>query len=256
MLNDLLRVEYFPLVVFIFGAIIGSFVNAQALNFFSKKKKARSTCVNCNKMLGFWDLVPIFSYLFLGGKCRYCQKNFSIRYLLVEVFSGLFFALAYLKFDFSAEFLIAVLVFSVALLASLVDLKTQILPDKIIIPSSISLALFYLMDGHFNSTPNDWWVGFLIGVGILGVIFALTLGRGIGFGDVKFAGFLGMVLGGTGSILMLTGTFLLGGMVSAYLLITKKATRKTAIPFGPFIFAGWIIAIFFADKVLLWYTNF
>lgn len=259
MFDDLLRVGFFQLAIFIFGTIIGSFLNAEALNFFSKKKKIRSTCANCDRILGFWDLIPILSFLGLGGKCRYCKKSFSIRYLLVEFLSGLFFMFAYLKFGFNASFALMIFTFSVSFLAVLIDFKKQILPDKIIIPLGIILAGLYSLNYYFNflsaGSGFDFPVsGFLAGGLSLGLIFALTLGRGIGFGDVKFAAILGVTLGGYGALIMLFFAFMVGGVVSAYLLATKKANRKTAIPFGPFIFMGWIVAVFFADKILLWYN--
>lgn len=257
--EDLLRAGFFPLAIFIFGTIIGSFVNAEALNFFSKKKKIRSTCTNCEQVLGFWDLIPILSFLGLGGRCRYCKKSFSIRYLLVELLSGLFFMFACLKFGLSINFALIIFTFSASLLAVLIDFKKQILPDKIILPLGIILAVFYILNSYFKllfigSGFESPLAGFLVGAGVLGLIFLLTLGRGIGFGDVKFAAILGMILGGYGTLVMIFFAFIIGGAFSAYLLAYKKANRKTAIPFGPFIFAGFIIAIFFSDQILMWYN--
>lgn len=248
-----------PLALFIFGTIVGSFIYAQAFNWFNKPK-SRSQCPNCKTKLGFYDLFPVLSYLILWGNCRYCQTQISVRYFLMEVISGLFFLLAYLKLGLSAELILVLTVFSAGMLACLVDYKTQILPDKIIITLGILLIGNYSLNNFFNFLPIDtgwdsWWAGFLVGGLVIGSIFAITLGSGIGLGDAKFAAVLGITLGGPKTLLMLFLAFVIGAVFGIIVIILKKADKKTAIPFGPFIFLGWILAMLWGENILIWYNS-
>lgn len=248
-----------PLALFIFGTIVGSFIYAQAFNWFNKPK-SRSQCPNCKTKLAFYDLFPVISYIILGGKCRYCRAQIAVRYFLMEIVFGLFFLLAYLKLGLSAELTLVLIVFSAGILACLIDYKRQILPDKIIIPLGIWLVALYSINSIFDffragSGWDSWWAGLLIGGLVIGSIFAITLGKGIGLGDAKFAAVLGITLGGPKTLLMLFLAFVIGAVFGIIVIILKKADKQTAIPFGPFIFLGWILAMLWGENILIWYNS-
>lgn len=220
------------LILFIIGITAGSVGNAiiYRLPRGIAWHSGRSICPNCNHTLSFLDLIPILSYILLGGKCRYCKKSISWRYFIVEILSGLIF----LNFQLSG------FLYWIMLIIAFIDWETMLVSDLLIAIWAILVVL-----GGGTSI-----LGGLVGLGIIGIIWALTRGKAMGAGDIEIAAVLGLWLGFPKIITGLWLAFVIGGIYGAFLLITKKAKLKSQIPFGPFLLIGGLIAYTYCYGIL------
>lgn len=236
--------------LFIFGLFIGSFLNV-LIERLSKEESigGRSHCDFCKHTLAPADLVPVFSYLFLRGKCRYCRKKLSPQYPLVEILTGIIFVLSW---TYSPFVTIPLLILTIALSCVLeviviADLKYQIIPDEMqIVLVVIGLAMFTLQGVAPSAVLVRIAEGALIMTPIL-FLYLITKGKGMGFGDVKLAFGIGILLGTYKGALALYIAFLTGAVVGVCLLATTKSKMKSKIAFGPFLVVG-IVALFFFEK--------
>lgn len=268
-------------VLAVLGLCLGSFVNAlvyrlhwQETNRKAKAsekriysiKSGRSICPDCKHKLGLLDLIPVFSWMSLGGKCRYCHKPISWQYPLVEAFSAFLFVFSYVYWPYelsSAKNIIAFILwlgFLTGFIALIVyDLKYLTLPNKIIFPLSalafIGVILVSVVNNDIDLVKNAL-VGLLIGGGLFYVLFQLSNGRWIGGGDVKLGFLLGFLLGGPWpAILLLFLASTLGTLYSVPMLLAKRIGPKSRIPFGPFLILAAIIVQLFGTSIVDWYTN-
>jgi len=229
--------------VFMLGAAIGSFINVVALRFVTGKTlKGRSHCPHCKKQLTWIDLVPVFSYVFLLGRCRFCKKAISPRYVVVELIAGA----SLLMLAFSSSIPITIINFilvTVLLILFLIDLKTLILPDFYVVLTAV--IAFIRIGLHTDQSPKSVFMGMLIGSGFLLALWIITRGAGIGLGDIKLMIPLGALFGTSATISLLFIAFMVGGGIGTFLLLTKRATPKTAIPFGPLLSGVAILFITF-----------
>ncbi|MEK7665013.1 MAG: prepilin peptidase [Patescibacteria group bacterium] len=246
--------------VFLLGLCIGSFLNCAIYRLEHKKNlSGRSFCPHCKHALNWQDLFPIFSFLFLRGKCRYCKKRISIQYPLVEIATGVIFLLI-----FSAQggpvsgwnFLNLAFYFYIAsslIIIFIYDLKHYLIPDKVSFPA-IAVALFYRIVENFSSLGNYFWATLVASVFFL-AIFLVSGGRWMGFGDVKLAILMGLVLGLPDVLTALFLAFFFGAIISVILMIFGKKGFKSEIPFGPFLIAGTFMAIFWGKEIIEWYWH-
>lgn len=248
---------------FILGSILGSFSLSLADRALSGKSFwGRSICSFCGKKLSFLDLIPIFSYLILRGKCRFCHKKLSPGYLAVEILSGILIAILFWQSSF-ATFQVETLIFKiffVTILVSLLitDLKKMLIPDRIIIPALVISLVFLLAEAVIsqNIQPLAWSIlsGLSIGLFFMTLIL-LTQGKGMGGGDVKLGVFMGLILSFPNSYLALVLSFLSGALVAVALLISGKKRFGETLPFGPFLVIGAIISLFWGDLIIDWYLK-
>lgn len=237
------------------GLIIGSFLNVCIFRIPHGDSiiSPPSHCPKCNQRLGVVDLVPVFSYLLLKGKCRYCGDEVSPRYPLVELFCGVIFFALFLKFGYTLEYVSSVFLFSGLLVCSLIDYDHQIIPDK------VNLVLFIggvtLIGLQSTTLLLNGFLGAVVGFGLLYLVAVLSKG-GMGGGDVKLAGVLGLYLGWQNVLLTLFMAFLIGSVVGlAWALINNK-NLKTALPFGPFLSIATMLVIIWGQQILSWYFEF
>lgn len=219
----------------IIGLVIGSFIGAVSYRMPRKMGfiKGRSFCDNCKKSLKWFDNIPAFSYLLLGGKSSCCREKISIRYPLIEITSGIGVFIIY----FLTQNIFFVLLFFVLLLILVIDLENQIIPDE--------LSFLVLLGGVlYSPTFENIYSGFFFSFLIL-LIYLLTKGRGMGLGDVKLTIGLGVWLGMSKGLTFLLLSFLTGGIIASILLLTGKAKMKTKIAFGPFLIIGFLITLIF-----------
>jgi len=237
-------IAYLPFLLFIFllGSCIGSFINVWSDRLpGGKSLLGFSHCDYCQKQLSLFDLLPIFSFLLLKGKCRYCQKKLSIQYPLVEFFTGSIFAFYVFKHYLLTNELINVfllpslLICSILITILIIDYQNQIIPDELLIGLLIIICLF------FPTLIFTNLLGALGGMSFFLIIYLLTKGRAMGYGDVKLVFILGLLLSPMVFLKTLYLAFLTGGAVSAILLLSKKANLKTAIAFGPFIIISFLL---------------
>ena len=253
----------FFLFVFFFGAIIGSFLTViiDRLPKGESVISGRSHCDHCRRTLNALDLIPLFSYIFLRGQCRYCHKKLSLYYPIIECVTGLLFTLIFfILIGFNVElyfldvryfvsaFYFTLLTCSLILLF-FIDLKYGLLPFKVIL-----FALFITFLWYSFSLPGGFLNPLLSGLGaflFFLILFLVTKGRGMGFGDVIYALFMGFVLGFPKIILALYIAFFTGAIVSVLLIILKrKKLHGGTVPFGPFLVLGTFICLFWGQPLL------
>lgn len=239
-------------VAFAFGTIIGSFLNVVVWRVPRGESVVSppSACPHCGQRIKPWDNIPVLSWLLLRAKCRSCKAPISPRYPLVEFGTGLVFAavvgggLAGLYPLGLVPALLYLAAITVAL--TLIDLDTQRLPDAIVLPSYIVLVVLLALASLIE---GDWWALLWAAAGgaILFAVYlliAFIAPRGMGMGDVKLAGVLGLVLGWIGWGALIVGAFsafLLGGVFGILLVLFRRAGRRSGIPFGPWMFGGaWV----------------
>ncbi len=264
-------------IIFIFGTAIGSFLSVVLYRLHTKKKGiifSRSICPACKKTLKWNHLIPVLSFLFLRGKCGYCGKKISSHYVLLELVTGLIFLFTFLHFNFLEgikstidpfsfnyiidwttfqTFLFYVIEFTFLICIFFYDLMYKEIPDRLSIPA-IAIAIAGVIVFSLVSIPS-MLIG---GIGIF-TFFALQLilskGKWIGGGDLRLGALIGFLLGWQIGIIALMIAYLLGSIVSIVLLMSKKATRKSAIPFGPFLVTGALLGVFYGNEILNWYLN-
>lgn len=247
----------FPLL-FIIGLICGSFANV-IVDRLAKKKSGifwgRSSCPHCRHTLAATDLIPLLSFIFLRGKCRYCRKKISPQYPLVELGIGLFFGITiFLNFTGLALGLV-LLYFFILATVSIYDLKYLEIPDQVIIPG-IGIALLAAIAGLSPAPPiTDALIGAAIPITFFLLQFFVSRGKWIGLGDVRIAALMGLILGWQKTLVALFLAYLLGSLIGAIGLATGKFTRQSHVPFGPFLAAGTIAAFFFGQNILDWYLT-
>jgi prepilin signal peptidase PulO-like enzyme (type II secretory pathway) len=234
-------------ILFAFGAIIGSFLNVVALRFISQEDIVHkpSHCPQCGHRLTWLELFPIFSYIFLKAHCRHCTQIISPQYPIVEAATGFITLLLFWPGNVVYTFPQAILIFiaiAVLLVLCIIDAKTFILPDLFIIILAV-LAILFLVTHISQAIFMSALIGTLVGSGFLWIIWYATGGRGLGLGDVKLMGPICFFLGGPATAVCLFIAFMIGGLFGTFLLVTKHASMKTAIPFGPFLAGSAILLL-------------
>ncbi len=260
---------FLNLIAFVFGLVIGSFLNCLIYRLKTDESfvKGRSFCPNCKHLLSWQDLIPIFSFLFLKGKCRYCGKPISFQYPLVELFAGFLFVLI-LNYTLGAQlfnfenvfnlmFLIIISCFLIVIFVY--DLKHYIIPDKVIYPAIIIAIIYNISYFLFVIDNSSLLIQSSISAFAAAVFFLLIVlisrGRWMGVGDIKLAFLLGLVLGWPNILVALFLAFFLGAIIGIGLIIFGKKTLKSEVPFGPFLVFGTFLALFWGEKALDWYLN-
>ena len=239
------------LIVFI-GLCTGSFLNVVIYRLPRGQSLLGpgSHCPRCGHGLGVLDLLPLFSYIMLGGKCRYCQQAIALQYPLVEVGTAWAFYLLYWQRGFSLEMVAGGLFFSFLMAAALIDVARGIIPDQITFPG---MAVGILLAPY-----TIGWQDALLGLLVLGGFFlmVLLLSRGgMGGGDVKLAGLIGSFCGLRGALLVFLLSSLSGGVWALYLLLFHRADGKTAVRFGPFL-SGAAVLVWLVGEELWRYLWF
>lgn len=256
-----MNIEFFSVFMFFIGLFFGSFFGVITDRLKEKKSFifGRSKCEFCKKELAFLDLIPVLSFIFLKGKCRYCHKRLSVTYPLIEVSTGLIFALSYIysplvlvNGSLNFSFFYNLFIFSLLLILFFQDLKYGFLSDKIIILTSVVVLLFYvffqkeLFLNHLLSAI----LSFLFFILISYVFFLITKKQGMGGGDIKLSFLLGLFLGFPGIILCLYIAFLTGAFASIILILwRKKDFLKDSVPFGPFLIIGAYLSFFLGGLI-------
>ncbi len=251
-----------PLImsVFLFGACIGSFLNVCIYRIPKKKSIVfpRSFCPNCKNDIPLYLNIPILSYIFLWGKCRFCKNKISIRYPLVEALTGIFALLLFYKFNLGPAFFYWFVFISVLITISFIDFDHQIIPDIISLPGIIIFASsFYFLP---EMTIQKAILGILTGGGSLYTVaffyYLLKKQEGMGGGDIKLLAMIGAATGIKGVIFTIFAGSLSGTVFGILIMIsTKIFDTKLKIPFGPFLSTGAILYIFFGEQIITWYLN-
>ncbi len=252
------------ILTFILGLCTGSFLNVVIYRLPRGESVVwpASHCPDCKTRLGPRDLLPLLSYIYQGGKCRYCTRPISIRYPLVEIAGGLLFLACYHRFGFSPTTFALWLFLALLLAITLIDLQHQRIPNLLVSVGLILGLALRLGKTIFPAAtflyPAGGWLdglwGFLVGGGLMLVIFYFSRG-GMGGGDVKLAALLGLWLGLSGTIVALLLGFVSGALVGLTLVLLGLRKRRDALPFAPFLNLGVLITLFWGQALIRWYFN-
>ena len=268
------------ILLLVFGAALGSFINVLGFRYSTKNgfKDAlagRSRCQYGGHELKWIDLIPIFSFLFLRGKCRTCKKPISWRYPLVEVLAALTALFVPLQIGFGIPALLWVVCFWTLLLISIIDLRLKIIPNSLVIliaVSGLGLVAYKYFDGVFDkpigsggiSSMGMYYLTFIIGHNVLlnylyALIFALMLfgwayllskGKAMGMGDVKLATALGAWFILPDMVLAMALAFIVGSVVGLIMMRFGKLKFKSSVPFGPVMATGVTLVFFFGYDIV------
>lgn len=238
-----------------FGLIIGSFLNVVAHRLPRGESLATpgSHCPSCDAAVKPWDNIPVLSWLLLRGRCRSCDVSIPVTYPLIELAVGALFVASFLVFDGDwAE--VAIGCASVALLATitLTDLEDRIIPNVVLLAGVLTFLAIAIPTG-FDDLPEHL-IAAAIAFGVL-LAVALAYPNGMGMGDVKLAGVMGLYLGKSVAPALLIG-FAVGAIVGVALIARHGSeARKQAVPFGPFLALGGIVALFTGEEIVDWYVD-
>jgi leader peptidase (prepilin peptidase)/N-methyltransferase len=234
----------------ILGLLVGSFLNVVVWRLPRGESlvRPRSRCPSCGTAIRPWDNIPVVSWLVLRGRCRDCGARIAPRYPLVELATGVLFALVVLAKDDALDIALGLLLVTALVPIALIDLELRLIPNAITLPAAVgALVAGVVLDlGH---VPEQLIAGTAAGGFFLLAVVAYP--RGMGMGDVKLAGMLGLYLGRAVAPAIFAA-LILGVVVGAAIIARKGAHegRKTAVPFGPFLAAGALIALFVGDAVV------
>lgn len=268
---------YWSIIFTLLGLVLGSFFNVCIYRIPAQKSiiKPPSACPKCGHQLRGWDMVPVVSWFFLGGKCRYCGEPVSARYAIVEALTGGVFLWTYLAYGLSVNTAAILMLMSILIVVFFIDLDHMIIPDRLVITGLIGGTLLYI---YILIAPTAGWPAYtlqgnldtlkwfepIIGmfsstiilflVAIVGLLIYKNDGA-MGMGDVKIFLPIGLVLGWKLSLLTLFGAIMLGGFAGFILLVLKRKDRKAAIPFGPFIIISAFIMSLYGYRLLDWYLR-
>lgn len=234
------------ILLFILGLLFGSFYNVVGLRLSKEESIAfpPSHCTKCNHQLSFFDLIPIFSYLFLKGKCRYCGCKISIKYPFFELITGILFVLCYVKFGFSLNLFVSLILCSMLVIITVSDIESYIIPDSVLLVCGLLIFTIYLI--NFKTFAFDY-----LKDGIFSFIFMYIIKlfgnfvfkkESMGDGDIKLMSVVGMIIGYKKVILALFMAAYLGLPYAIYVMVKKGVNHE--LPFGPFLSLASIILLF------------
>lgn len=280
--------EYF--IFFVFGAIVGSFLNVVSLRYQPEQKVfdikiigGRSRCPHCGKTLTWYELIPIISFLIQLGKCRSCRHRLSFQYPIVEILSGFIFLVVPWHFNnfqfsiinfqsiFNYSIIIWVLIFLSLLLIAIIDFRHFIIPDSLSLGLAILGIILLFINifsrrfdfltgsflGHYSllfGFRESIWFNYLLagftGAAFFALIIFITRGRAMGMGDVKLGAALGLIFGWPDILMVLFLSFLAGSLISVIFLALKRKGLKDMVPFGPFLASGACLTFLFGYPII------
>lgn len=268
------------LVVFAFGAVMGSFLNVCIYRIPKGESLILpgSRCPECKENIAFYDNIPILSYIFLGGRCRKCNARISVRYPLVELLNGLFYVSLLVFFGFGIKFIIYALFLSSLIVITFIDIDHRIIPDVITLPGmlvGLTLTPFFITSFHdpiamslhrVLPQAGTYLTGFfysffgllvgstpLLAIGWLWEKFRKV--EAMGGGDIKLMGMVGSFVGWKGAILTIFLGALTGSIIGILLILLKKQSANKLIPFGPFLALGATVSLFWGNDIISWYLG-
>ena len=249
---DIIPYPTIAIAIFIFGLVVGSFANV-CIHRLPKKESIVfpvSHCISCSAPVRPFDNIPVISYLILGGKCRNCKENISAMYPIIEVITGLLLLAGLFKFGLTFDFLIYTIVAPTLVIISTIDIEHQIIPDVIILPGIV----LGLAAGSYSIGYVDSILGFFLGGGLFYFLAALSKG-GMGGGDIKYIAAAGALVGWEKVLLIIFIAAFLGSIVSIFQIALRKKSRKSLIPFAPFLSVATLITLFYGNLLIKLYLE-
>ncbi len=246
------------LFIFLLGASFGSFLNAWIWRTRGKKSimKGRSKCTNCGAEIAWHDNIPVFSYFFLRGRCRHCNKRISIQYPLVELVIGLLFliVLYHHQNTIKIELIRDLLIIYFLAFIYIYDFKYREILDRITLPLIVILSIFSLVF-NWHSVPN-LFIGAAIGGGFFILQYLLSKGRWIGGGDIRLGILMGVILGPRLVVLAIFLAYMIGAVVSLILILLKRKKISDSTSFGTYLTLATVVVMLWGKDILSWYLSF
>lgn len=257
------------LILFIFGIVIGSFLNVVTMRydgehflFDTKMIGGRSHCTHCKATLRWFELVPLLSFVIQGGRCRRCKARLSIQYPIVELLSGLIFVFVPLALGVGTSAAALPLVvalwvaaFEALLVMTVIDIRLGIIPDEVNIFLGVLGVLLVIAPGVQGSAALSALIGAVVAGAFFAALIAITHGKGMGVGDLKLVIPLGLLFGWPSILLVLIAAFVIGAIAGVIAIALKEKTMKGAIAFGPFLALGAVTAFFWGALIIGWYLS-
>lgn len=242
----------FYIIIFLYGIIIGSFLNVCIYRLPKKENivTTRSHCMNCGYKLEWYDLVPLFSWLALGGRCRKCKAKISVQYPIVEALNGVLYIIVFAFYGVSVETVLYCLLASALLVLSVIDFRTYE------IPFGINVFIAALGCIRVITDLSHWYeyvIGFFAVSVVLYLIYFITKGRGIGGGDIKLMAASGLLLGWKCNILAFVLGCIIGSVI--HLLRMKLTKAENVLALGPYLSAGIFISALWGQQLINWYLS-
>lgn len=273
------------LFLFFLGTILGSFINVLILRYkpggavLGKHLGGRSACPNCGKVLDWYELIPIVSFVIQTGRCRGCKKGISLQYPAVEIMSGLIVATVPLLLGLTPFAFVWVAALLILLAMSFIDARNYVIPDALTIAIAVLGIVSTVMisagkaDGTelvpgtflgsyayvFSFTENPLFAHLAaaaLGAVFFSTVILLSRGKAMGWGDAKLAAAIGLMIGWPDAIMALMIAFIIGAMAGIIALVSKKKKLKDALPFGPFIAIGTAVVVYFGYDIISAYFKF
>lgn len=246
-------------IIFILGLSIGSFLNVLVERIPKNESfiKGRSHCDFCRHKLSWYDLIPVVSFIFLKGRCRYCLKSISLRYPFVEIVTAISYLFVYLNFS---SYNLQLITYNLIIISGLIiifftDFKYRIIPDPVLIPLIILVSIYDLYVFKLSFIYNYFPAAFLFS-GLFLFLVVITKGKGMGLGDVKYAFFMGLLLGFPNIIISFYIAFLTGAFISLILVLKGKKSLKSKIAFGPFLVMATFVTMFWGNELWMQFKQF
>ncbi len=267
----------FAILAFILGASIGSFLSVVIYRLKHNVKgivSSHSICPSCKNKIRWHHLIPVFSWILLRGKCAYCNKKISAHYFIIELATGLLFLSVFLHFNFLTKapslvdptlmtyginwstfslFIYFLIIISLLMAIFFYDLLYKEIPDHFSVPAILIAIIGGIVFG--TTSVVSMTIG---GIGIFTFFllqFAISRGTWVGGGDLRLGLFTGVFLGWELGLLAIILSYIIGAIFSIFLIVKGKASRKTAIAFGPFMVMGILISFFYGEEIINWYLH-
>ncbi len=240
------------IIIFLYGIVIGSFVNVLIYRLPKHENIAveHSHCMSCGHKLGWYDLVPLLSYIFLKGKCRYCKAKISLQYPLIEAVNGVGYVVIFYFAGLNLFSILYALTFSVLVAVTVIDWRTYEIPPALNIVIAVLGVIMTVLD-------RTYWASHLIGAvcvsGFLLILFILTQGRGIGGGDIKLMAAAGLLLGWRKIIFALVIGCIIGSII--HLILMKIKGKDRVLAFGPYLSVGIVTMMIWGDTIIKAYLH-
>ncbi|MDC3416978.1 prepilin peptidase [Aquibacillus salsiterrae] len=243
------------IIVIILALTFGSFFNVVAIRLLKKESISYppSHCPNCKHRLGALDLIPLFSYILLGGRCRYCRVKISYLYPVGEGLTAVTIFIVYKTIGLTPELLPAFILSITLVLAVLTDIREKLILDVITLPSIVLLLIIRMFIG--GQPFLFYLLGGAVGFGLL-LLIAIVSKGGMGGGDIKLYAAIGLALGPIQTIMSLVLASLFGAVIGIVFISTGLVKRKEPIAFGPFILIGTLVAYLYGNQIWEWYLGF
>lgn len=240
------------LIIFIYGIVIGSFLNVCIYRIPKGESIVLppSHCGRCNHRLGWLDLMPILSYIYLKGRCRYCGEKISFRYLGVELLTGLLLVGVYITYGLGFNFFKYAILTLFLIVIALIDYDTTNVYSCVVYPGIALGAVFAILERViFSAGMGSYIAGAAIGLVIIGGIYLLT--GGFGAGDIEIAVLCGVFLGWQLEIYFILLSFIIGGAIGIILILMKKKSKTDYMPLGPSLAIGAYIVVLMGEELIL-----